>query len=327
MTRHLNSLLSNQNAGMSKMRFFVAVTTLGFVCAFSALEVLAQTADTRSIESHDTLEQQIRTWIEMLDSPRYRDRATASTNLQNLGAAAIETLERVASEGGSEASERAIEILKRHFHGPDGVLKAKASEALERIAAQTDLSKSKVAEKILTPAQEPQAVPMIPQLPIFQMPANQRITVRVTIRDGDKDIQIEENGKSIRVRENQKDGIQVERKDANGNIEKKSFKDETELKEKDPEAHRAYERGNGGGIKLEFNGRAQGMPNAPDGFPGDPPNLDEIRKQHEALHQQHLERIRQLREGRGIEQPLKPVDPEPAPEPAAEPKIIDALEV
>lgn len=276
-----------------------------------------------------TDQEQIQTWIEMLDSPRYRDRATATANLQNLGLAAVPTLEEIASSGGSEASDRALEILKRHFQSSDGVLKAKAGEALKRISEQTETPKAKAADKILNPEEEEEVQPFGPMIrpPQMGVPVNRRVNIRVTINNGAKDVTVEENGESIRVQENQQDGIRVERKDANGNITKKTYKDADELKEQDPKAHRVYEKASpnrAGGFRFEMKQGFPGIP-APQIAPNGQPNFDEIRKRHEALHQQHLKMIEELRkQHQGAPQPIQP-DPAPADPPT--PKPADVIEV
>ena len=89
--------------------------------------------------------EQVETWIEMLDSPRYRDRAEATAKLQRSGGSAIEAVERMVTRGSSEASDRALRILEEHYKNDDEILKEVSAEALQRIAERTDHAKSTAA--------------------------------------------------------------------------------------------------------------------------------------------------------------------------------------
>ena len=72
---------------------------------------------------------------------------------------------------------------------------------------------------------------------------------------GRKELSISDNGKTFRFVED-KDGIQVERPDGNGGSKKATYKDAQELKAKDPESHRKYEKffGRQNGIQIRIGG-------------------------------------------------------------------------
>jgi len=269
-------------------------------------------------EAGQATEPKMETWIEMLDSHRFSDRVEASEKLHRLGVAAIEDLERAAIRGGTEAAGRAFEILKRHHSSDDPILKAAAADVLGRIADQVEHPKSKAAQRTLQPA-PPQARNAAPMpIPIFNFPqpVNRRIAIQVKITNGDKDVTVEENGKKVRVIENA-DGIQVEKHDGNGGITKKKFKDLAELKQKDAEAHHAYQRAIGGRGGAVNPRNLPGIPAVPGVQQLAPQAMildeiakkhEEIRKQDEEIRKQHLEMIERLRQA----QPLPPVVPVPS---------------
>lgn len=272
-------------------------------------------------EPADGDDAKIENWIEMLDSSKYRDRTEATAKLQRRGSAAIEALERVVIDGSNEASDRALGILEFHYQGDDEILKQMSRKLLQQIAAQSEHAKSIAAQRILDPA-EPDSpkhpfpimqVPnlRLPNLPNLALPnqarVNRRTRIRISVTDGSKDITVEEDGKSIRVIENA-DGIQVEKKVANGKTIKTKYKDAAELKTKDADAHKAYQKAIAGGparIQMQINGIPI-QPGQLRAAPQLPKQLEEIqeriekrnaemREKHRKQHEEMLERIRKLR--------------------------------
>lgn len=194
-------------------------------------------ADSGSVGTDVPREKVIQSWIEKLDSPRYRDRAQATVELAKLGVRAIDALEKTVLEGESESSDRAIEIFKRHRSSSDAELQAAATESLQRIANNTESAKSAAAKEVLEPeaTTRPDDVPnLAPQIPVF--PKRDRVNI-----NWHSSITIVKNGKSIRVREDQ-NGIEVQKDDGKGNTSKSKFKDMEELKAKDPDSFDAYNK-------------------------------------------------------------------------------------
>lgn len=301
--------------------------------ALSAILVASASSADEPAEMETT---QLKTWIEMLDSPKYRDRTEATTKLQRSGGAAIKALEKAVIGGSSEASDRALGVLEHHYLCEDEFLKELSNQALTRIAEQGEPAKAAAARRILDPGQPPstkRSRPMlrVPNLGIPNPAAlNRHVRIRVSVTNGSKDISVEENGKSIRVIENG-DGIQVEKKDQTGKTVKTKYKDVAELQAKDVDAHRAYQKAAGGQIQIQL--KPNGVPIQDGRLPAErmqhqlPQQIEALRKQIEEhrirhaeqmkQHQEILERIHQSR-------PVPPAVPRPRP---TEPKIVDPLEV
>ena len=178
-------------------------------------------------------------------------------DLQRLGSAAIESLERVVLHGSSEAAGRALGILKRNFFSDSEQLSAPAREALQRIAQTENHPSALQAQRILTPPEpEPKPSAARPrQVPLPVAPMNQQIQVQIKSVNGQREIKINENGREFRFRDDG-DGIAVERPDGKGGVQKDRYKDKAELKEKDPDAYQVYERyaGRGNRIQLQIGG-------------------------------------------------------------------------
>ena len=290
---------------------------------------------------------QLENWIEMLDSRKYRDRTEATAKLQRSGSAAIEALGRVVIDGSSEASDRALGILEFHYAGDDEILKQQSKEVLKEIAEQSEHAESIAAQRILKPA-EPDApkrlfpnmqVPnlRLPNLPNLALqnraPINRRTRVRISVADGSKDVTVEENGKSIRVIENA-DGIQVEKKVENGKTVKTKYKDAAELKEKDPDAHKAYQKAIAGGpapIQLQINGnliqpgQLQAAPQFPRQLEQMQKRIDELRKRNAELREKQLKQHKEMLERIRKQQAVPPSFP-PRPK-RIETEISEPLEV
>ena len=249
--------------------------------------------------------------IESLDSPRYSERFEASGQLKRAGRRGIDALKSAAENGSMETSSRALGILEYHFkNDDDGALQDQVKQILEEFAEQTDHPKKLAAQRILNPKQSSTRTPRLPA-PFLVPPALVRprpMQIQVRIANGRKDITIKENGNSIRVLDTG-DGIQVEKKKGQAPTTKKIYKNLDELKAKDDEAYRAYQRA-GGGLRFPAQPRLQ----LPDARPAAPvPNAipEDIRKsiqqRHEDLRKRHEENLQRLRESRPL--PARPNQP------------------
>ncbi len=146
------------------------------LCAVTALLV---TSASIAEERTDKDVSQVETWIEMLDSPKYRDRAEATAKLQRSGGSAIEALQQIVIRGSSEASDRALGILEDHYNNDDEILKEVSAEALQRIAEQTEHAKSKAAQRILEPAEPTPSIIPLPNLLLPNLaPVNRQTKIR-----------------------------------------------------------------------------------------------------------------------------------------------------
>lgn len=216
---------------------------------------------------------QVDVWIEQMESSKFTVRRNAARQLERIGAAAIEPLEKLVRDGSLDASEGALEILQKHLSGGIIQLAEKARESIQRIADNKDHPRSNAAQRMLTPV-KPQETTR-PRLPV---PAPKQIARRTQIRvssvNGKRNISVDLDGQKYRFRDTE-NGIRVERPDGKGGMKIKEYKDAEEMKKADSEAHQIYKRyGNGfggGGIQLRFNGRAfPAVPQMQQPFGGNP---------------------------------------------------------
>lgn len=262
-------------------------------------------ASAQSIESDVSIDEKVQQLIERLDSSRFSDRARATSELQRMGAAAIEPLEKVVLNGSSEAAIRALSILKQNFKSDSGQLSDPARQALERIARAEDHPNAQLADQILNPP------PPMPKTPAPRrrppaLPMNRRIQVAIKSVNGQREIKITEDGRKFKFNDVE-GGIAVERPDGKGGVKKERYKDKDEMKEKDPEAYSIYQKYVGKNrIQFKF-----GQPFGP-GIPQFAP-------------QPGIE----LRERRAIPELRRPPAPRgaPAPREAPKPKLDNTIEV
>lgn len=216
--------------------------------------------------------EQIQKWVKQLDADEFKVRQKATTRLKAAGSAAIEAITKAATGESSEATIRAIDILKEHAAEGNEQLKKSAKDALEKIAKSDHPSASRRAQTALKPKEDP---------PVAEAPARvgggirigggaiqvqiQGIQVgqngkRISVKNvnGNKEIDVDEDGKKIKITEGADGKIKVQITEKVGNmekVEKYEAKDADELKKNHPDAHKIYEkysRGGGGIIIREF---------------------------------------------------------------------------
>tara|TARA_R110002049_G_scaffold2750_2_gene21449 strand:- start:231004 stop:231777 length:774 start_codon:yes stop_codon:yes gene_type:complete len=254
-----------QSIPVVTVRLLCLVTCLIGACGVVNTRTLL--AEDRVARSHDVElpragsdQDQVRHWIERLQSPRFRDRMEATARLRNLGVSAIDQLEDTCAQFDAEVSQRALEVLKQHVKGDDAMLRHRAVESLQRIADDSNHHRSSAARRFLQPMDEPKKAPtrgrmMIPVAnPAFQIQIRNALQIKAgTTR---RELSIEENGKKFRFVKD-KNGLHVERPDGNGGVKKDSYKDAQELKEKDPEAERKFNQyfGKNEALQIQLGGR------------------------------------------------------------------------
>ena len=200
----------------------------------------------------------VQSLIEQLESARFSERAAAAAQLQKLGQAANQPLERVVLQGSPEASKRALEILSKNYRSNSPALSSSAKESLRRLADREQHPKSKAAQQILEPKVQLENRPGTqPQLlrPANPVQIRKQIQIQMRSVNGQREIKVIENGKEFRFKDG--DGsITVERPDEKGQLKKTQYKDAKELEAKDPEAFKKYKQygqnGGGGGIKIQM---------------------------------------------------------------------------
>ena len=94
-------------------------------------------------------ENQVKQFIERLDSDRFADREQASKQLLELGAPAISALKTAALSNSLERSARAVAILETHLKSGDAATKTAAKSALEELASSGQTGLARRAKKLL----------------------------------------------------------------------------------------------------------------------------------------------------------------------------------
>jgi len=223
-------------------------------------------------------------WTGQLDSNRFAERNEASRQLEQAGKEAFPALTEAALGDSREATLRAIEILRRHSLEGDESSKAGAKQALQKIAASGHAAAARRAKDALTPP-KPDAVnaplgPIIQGWPIGGQQIQLQIQMnavggnqqrRIQINNGVRQIEVTETDLKVKITEEPAGGVQLEvtrKKDGKESTEKYSAKSRDELKKKQPEAYRLYDK-----YAQQPNARIQvrTQPGVPGGVPAVPP--------------------------------------------------------
>jgi hypothetical protein len=226
--------------------------------------------------------------IPQLDDAEFSQRQAASQELMEAGKAVFPQLEKAALEGSREASGRAIDILKTHYMRGDDATKQAAQGALERLARSGNSGAAQRANDILNPpkVQEDPFNGRFGVAPGIIRGANIQIQVAAanagnrhsfTRREANGKVEVEatEGAKKTKIVKQPDGSIEMEiTEPVNGKetTKKYSAKNLDELKMKEPEAARIYERYSAGGAgNIPIPGFGQALP----GIPGAPaaPNL------------------------------------------------------
>jgi hypothetical protein len=253
--------------------------------------------------------------LKQLDADQFAERQSASDELSRLGSSAFPALEKAAKSDSREASERAVDILKKHFQGDDTVTKQAAKESLERLAADPASRSGRLADLVLNPPPPPtQIAPGGVIRPAMRVAgANIRVNAapirfakRIHVRNnnGVKEIEVEENGRKVKVVDDPKEGLQLEvteKKNGKETTEKYQAKNAEELKQKHPEAYKIYDEVSkqNGGVQIQIGG-IELKPNAPNP-PAQPAPADDAKAKEQRLEamkrtvqtiDQHIEQLR-----------------------------------
>jgi hypothetical protein len=232
--------------------------------------------------------------IPQLDDAEFSQRQAASQELMEAGKAVFPQLEKAALEGSREASGRAIDILRTHYTRGDDATKQAAQGALERLAKSGSAGAAQRANEILNP-------PKVQEDPFgrFGGPINRLGNIQIQIAaanaggrhtftrreaNGKVEIEATEGAKKTKIVKQPDGSIEMEiTETANGKVTTKKYsaKNLDELKMKEPEAAKIYDRYNAGGfggnIRIQGFGQAlPPLPNAP-GVPNLPAGARELR--------------------------------------------------
>lgn len=250
---------------------------LGFGSAFGVAwsaraEDTPPTADIKPA-AEPLSEGKIKELVEQLDAPKFGDRQLASQKLAEAGAQAMPALADAAINGTREMTVRAIDILKSHFHGGDPALKKSAEASLKQVVdgespAAASRAKDAMAPKPQPGEAQPQFGPAAGGIRVFNGNAQIQIQVqaiggngarKISMKNnnGVKEIEAEENNRKIKINDDPNQGIKIEiteTKDGKETTRKVEAKDADDLKKKDADAFKDYEKyskGNGG---IQING-------------------------------------------------------------------------
>ncbi|TWU20994.1 hypothetical protein Pla52o_40260 [Novipirellula galeiformis] len=208
----------------------------------------------------------VSTLIEQLDSDQFGRRERATLQLRSLGKRAIAGLAQATHSESREVSERAFRVFEQHLNGSDTYMELEARATLETLAQSDSQRVSKQATTLLepsdelTPGQPPLAIAAA--LGMAQMPRGGGVrrpvriqlraangaarlgrTVKITVVNGTKSVEVIENNKSIKV-EGKADGrIEVTQTIAGKPGPTKAYKNLDELKTQNPEAHKWFSQG------------------------------------------------------------------------------------
>lgn len=225
--------------------------------------------------------------VKQLDDDDFALREAAVNELVEIGPAAAEQVAQAAQGDSLEAATRAFAILDKWLAG-DQPEQAAAREQLGKLAQGAEENSTTRRAKALLTKQQPTAVQptasivrgFFPGVPVaglrlgvarVEMRAMAAVaggavgrSISVSIGDGKKTINVAEGDFKAQIIEDAKEGIKITTttKDKEGKENKTEYaaKDLKELKEKQPEGHKVYEKYAGAmnqlKIKMEVGGAA-----------------------------------------------------------------------
>jgi hypothetical protein len=234
------------------MRGWILITTLAVTLPIASPPSIADDGLPAALRDEVSVDDQIADWIRQLNSSQFAKRDDASRKLRGLGAAAIPALAKAATGDSREVTLRALEILKQHFREGDAGTKEDAEAALKKLADSDHPSAARRAKDILEPPQPPAA--RVNAAQAFQMPIQIRVQAgggganqvrQIQIANGVKKIEARDGDRQVKITENANGSIQMEiisKVDGKEQTKKYEAKNADELKKKDPEAHKLYEK-------------------------------------------------------------------------------------
>lgn len=216
-------------------------------------------------------------WARELDSDNFDTRQDATRKLSNAGKQAIPVVTKAAEGDSLEATTRAVDVLKKLHQSTDKETKDSAQKALEGLSKSSNKSAARKAVAALTPEKPAGEDPNNPNGVIIQgiggniqiVPGARIARMQVQNNNGNKSIEVEEDGKKIKITED-KEGIAVtvtEKVDGKEKSSSYKAKDAEELKKNHPEGHKLWEKyaknGNGaviGNIQIQVGGGGGFLP-------------------------------------------------------------------
>ena len=198
-------------------------------------------------EKKKTSKDNLGSLIKQLDDNEFAKREAAVKKLTELGAAAVPALNRATRRKSPESSMRAFDIIVRQYKDGNEATKKKATNALKKIAKSENLHAAK-AKKVLEPPKDvPGTSNELSARADIKIDGDAGIHRRVSVmvQNGITKVDAEENGQKVKILQDPEKGITIEITDQiEGKKETKKYQAKSleELREKDPEAHKIYQK-------------------------------------------------------------------------------------
>lgn len=255
----------------------LALISIALLTCFAGISLAQQPAtartDKETLAADGNLEK-YDSWVERMKSPRSSDRRSATRELQSMGISVHPVLRHMAETGDAETAIRAIELLREASRSRNEAVAESARQSLEGIAKK-DGAGAKVAEDILKgPTRPSRSLPPAIQgqqrFRQLQMKLAQpmRRQIRISTINGVRSIEVTENNRRFKFRDT-RNGLEVERPNGKGGVQRATYQDANDLRAKDAEAYGHYQRAGGdkanglGGMALPLLGNP---PNGDGGF-------------------------------------------------------------
>jgi hypothetical protein len=209
---------------------------------------------------------EVRRWINELESPSQATRGAAQAALLRAGEAALEQVTAAARSPNPEVRLRCVEVLRRHAAGDAAALAQAGQSALDELAKATETSVARAAESAIAANARRRAAdeatkyqdrilvrgggaiirlrPAVLPKAVAALPAGAR-SVSVSVINGRRTILATSDEETVAISDGGDDGIKMSiTKKVAGKEKKESFaaKDAAELKAKHAEAFKVYER-------------------------------------------------------------------------------------
>ena len=185
--------------------------------------------------------------IKQLNDDEFSKRESAVKKLTELGAAAVPALTRATRLKSPEPSMRAFDIIVHHYRTGDEETKKKAANALKKIAKSKSSHATKAKEAIEAPKEVAGTANKVTAKADIRV-GGEGISfkrVSVTVQDGITKVDAEENGQKVKIHDDPEKGISIEiTEDKEGKKETNKYQaaNAEELRKKNPEAHKIYQK-------------------------------------------------------------------------------------
>ncbi|RCS49257.1 hypothetical protein DTL42_12020 [Bremerella cremea] len=182
-----------------KTSFAILFTLLVLVGTGQAEPVVEPSPLDHSLEQ----EKAISLLIRQLDADQFAQRRKATEELAKFGKQAIPAMEQAAQIGSGEVASRTIDLLKTLAVSPDAQTASSALSALQRLAAGGNKTASSMAAGAIAQLKRklgPYRIVETEPNPPMQPAAGFQRSVRISNTNGNREIDVTENGERVVVR-------------------------------------------------------------------------------------------------------------------------------